>query len=95
MKIKEFAEIIRTELESTGRDVKVHEVPKSNNVVLHGISIRRPGRSIALTVYIEHYFEDYQNGSRIDSIVAAILKVVQDGKMDKPMDMNVVQKRNV
>lgn len=84
MEIKQFAEIIREELERrTDLEVRVQEVRKNNNVTLNGISIKEPDCNIAPTIYLEPYFEDYGKGRSIDSIVSVVLEVAQDDEMNK------------
>ena len=47
MDIKEFAEIIKEQLEArTGLEVRAVEVTKNNSVTLHGINIMETGSNI-------------------------------------------------
>lgn len=89
MEIKEFAEIIREELEvRTGLAVTTNEARKNNNIVLHGICITEPGSNVMPTIYLEPYFDSYEDGMSMESILASIIKVAKDRKVSTSFDVN-------
>lgn len=47
----------------------LHTVQKVNGVVLRGITVMREGRSIMPTLYLEHYFDFYNNGMPLHDVV--------------------------
>ena len=56
----------------TGYEVRVHEVPKNNGLVLTGLTIVRENRNAYPTIYLDNYYEDYQAGRDMESIVREI-----------------------
>lgn len=51
------------------------KVPKNNGVVLDGLCISKKGASIAPTVYLNSYFERYQEGASIEQLAEEILQL--------------------
>ncbi len=63
--IKGFSEAVAEQLKGifgTEYDITSIDAPKNNGKVLHGISIRKAGDSIAPAIYLESLFEAYMNG---------------------------------
>ncbi len=50
-------------------NVKLHTVQKVNGVVLHGITVMKEGRSIMPTLYLEHYYDEYNSGKPLYDVV--------------------------
>lgn len=50
-------------------NVKLHTVQKVNGVVLHGITVMKDGVSIVPTLYLEHYFDEYNRGVPLHDVV--------------------------
>lgn len=89
MEIKEFAEVIREEVERTiGKAVRVQQVTKNNGVKLYGLIVSEEGCNVSPTIYMEPFFSDYENGRSIDSIVSAVSELEQEQKMDVTLDIN-------
>ena len=89
MEIREFAEIIREELEKkTDLEVTIQGVRKNNNVILHGISIKEPSSNIAPTIYLDSYYAVYENGVELEEIAERIYKVYQREKPDTPFEIS-------
>ena len=88
MEIKVFTEIIREELEKrTGLEVRVQEVIKNNNIILHGICITEPGCNITPTIYLDKYYEYHKEGMSIERIAAYIMELAQENKVGTALDM--------
>lgn len=50
----------------------IQKIPKNNGVILDGLCIGKKGASIAPTVYLNSYFEQYQEGASIEQLVEEI-----------------------
>lgn len=61
------------EMKMDGVTVAVKTVTKNNGLVLTGLVINKPEDIVAPTVYIEDYYESYQNGRDFDEIVDKII----------------------
>ena len=78
MNRKEFQqylqETIKDLLPESYADAKItfNEVIKNNDTHLTGISIAKPGEHVVPNIYIENFWNDYQNGKNIDEIVGDI-----------------------
>lgn len=64
----QIPQVLRDEIE-----VSVREVIKTNDEVLHGISVMLPDTNCAPTIYLEECYEDYMNGMQIDEIAENII----------------------
>lgn len=53
--------------------IVIRTIPKNNGRMMDGISIQRPGEPMAPTIYLNSYYEQYQNGKNIDEILTDIL----------------------
>ncbi len=49
--------------------IQLQEVTKNNGRILHGISIREKDSNIAPTIYLEAFFDQYQDGRSFVDIV--------------------------
>ena len=78
MNRKEFQqylqETIKDFLPESYADAKItfNEVIKNNDTHLTGISIAKPGEHVVPNIYIENFWNNYQNGKNIDEIVGDI-----------------------
>lgn len=71
----------------TGCEVKVNPVNKNNGVVLTGLVIMRGDRNIHPTIYLDSYYEDYQAGRNIESIVKEILRTEEKYQSEVDFDI--------
>ena len=69
-----------------GPCVRVHRVRKNNGVMLDGLTIMREGDNISPTIYLEPFYDRYQNGADLDSLTDDILGLFNSrsyaGKID-------------
>lgn len=70
-----------------GTEIRLQEVRKNNNVILQGILIQKPGSNISPTIYIDEFYEMYEDGVCIDEIVERIIKVYERGEVKTNIDM--------
>lgn len=81
MNYARFLETVRQALEKRlgkNQELIVRPVPKNNGVLSDGLSICTPGSLLAPTVFLNSYYEQYQNGMSIGEICEDILKLFND-----------------
>lgn len=61
------------EMKMDGVTVAVKTVTKNNELELTGLVINKPGDVVAPTVYVEDFYESYENGRDFDEIVDKII----------------------
>ena len=75
MKFQEFTEEVKEKMKELMDEsfvIEIQKIRKNNDVVLHGLTIRDPGRNIIPTIYLESFYEYYQNGASFDDVVDKI-----------------------
>ena len=71
--IKEVVEAVKNEV-GTGFDVTVNKVTKNNGLTLDGIVIKPADTNIAPTIYLNGYYERYEDGAMdLSDVVESIL----------------------
>lgn len=71
--IKEVVEAVKNEV-GTGFDVTVNKVTKNNNLILDGLVIKATDTNIAPTIYLNGYYERYEDGAmNLDAVVDSII----------------------
>lgn len=64
------------------------KVTKNNNIVLTGLSVRKDDETVAPTVYLDEFYEMYENGEIIQDIVSGIVNCFNDSKRSGPPDVS-------
>ena len=70
--------------------VDLQEVTKNNDTVLTGILIRTEESNIAPNIYLEGYFEQYQDGRDMDDILQNIADVSVNHEMAQGFDVSAL-----
>lgn len=76
MEFKEFTEEIKINLSGLlgpGKEVFLQKNIKNNDTVKVGVVLKDKDENIALTIYLEEYYEMFQEGETIDTIIDDIL----------------------
>lgn len=83
----ELEQILDTENVTEAEEVEVdlHKVIKNNGIVLDGITLRKQGESISPNIYLNSYFESYQMGKPIASIMEEIIFRYQKAKEENDL----------
>lgn len=84
MDIGKFTEdLVRLLKEKTGTDVCIrsNDVVKLNDTKLHAVAVCPLGEHICRNFYAEAYYEDYQNGTSLETIAERILTYAEDEKL--------------
>lgn len=68
--------------------VRLNDVRKNNGVVLTGLTIIQDESNISPTIYLNHYYEDYINGSTtLTHIVSNVMDTYNKNKVRESVDM--------
>lgn len=89
MEYREFIEEVRWQLQNRmGKEVriKVQRVQKNNGICLDGIAIWKEGENVSPTVYLDQFYESFQNGECIENIAGQIVEVYQKYRIQEPID---------
>ncbi len=68
MKLNDYIEQVRAHLkeylpkEFQDAEIIIKEVQKNNDMCLHGLALRKPGMDTCPVIYLEDYYDLYQNG---------------------------------
>ena len=68
----------------------LQKVPKNNGTVLNGLSITRKGEGVSPTIYLNSYYERYQEGFSFNSIVQEILQIYQEHTAVTHLDFSIL-----
>ena len=74
-------------------DVKVNEVRKNNNLILHGICIldKQEPNGITPTIYLDNYYEQYCNDEfSVEEIAERVVEINSEKKDNVPFDVSVL-----
>lgn len=71
--------------------VYVHTTIKNNGKERRGLTMSEKGIQISLTIYLEEYFQQFQDGKTIENIAEKILKLYEEVKCNHPWDSTFLQ----
>ena len=71
-------------------DVVVKQILKNNDTVLDGLTIPNPDTNVAPTIYLNQFFEEYQNGKGLNDIIGDIADMYIANTVDQQMDVSIV-----
>lgn len=91
MEFTSFASIIREEVEKrAGKDhrVRIDDVRKNNGVVLSGLTVTQDDSNISPTIYLNGYYEEYENGrATLGNVVNDVLDTYNRNRVSRSVDM--------
>ncbi len=73
-------------------EVKLHTITKNNGVVLTGITISQKEVNISPTIYLDAFYEDYQNGRSMEDMQKEIKEIYEQSKLQESVDMDFFTK---
>lgn len=68
----------------------LQKVPKNNGTILNGLSIMRKGAGVSPTIYLESYYEQFQEGTSFNSIIQEILQIYQEHTAVTHLDFSIL-----
>lgn len=77
--MKNFVEQVTKEIKKIypEAEVTIERIVKNNGVVLHGMLIHCPNENVSPVFYMEHYYEHFQAGTDLKSIVKKIVELYE------------------
>lgn len=67
--------------------VRKNEVKKNNGITLVGMTIMEEDCNITPTIYLEKFYEDYQNGVSLDDITEKLINIYKNNKPKNNYDI--------
>lgn len=71
-----------------GYSVEYKEVLKNNDIYYHAVAIRKCGESVAPTIYLEGFYDDYNKGLDMADVIDSIIEVYRNSMLKSPFDVN-------
>ncbi len=68
----------------------LQKVPKNNGTILNGLSIMRKGAGVSPTIYLESYYERFQEGTSFNFIIQEILQIYQEHTAVTHLDFSIL-----
>ena len=68
--------------------ITVCDVPKNNGIVLTGLTFTQDGINISPTIYLDKFYQEYEEGQSIEEIVGEIKKIYHQSKMEGDLNMD-------
>ena len=66
----------------TGTRLEMIPLEKNNGVIREGLSVRRKGRNVAPTIYLDAYYQEYLEGRNLGGIYEQILEYCGDSDFE-------------
>ena len=91
MSFDEFtAAVVKDIQKRLGDDSEIYSntVRKNNGVEWTGVIMKRKGCNAFPTVYIDEFYEEYQNGADYNYILKRIMNVLEDAKVENTVDLS-------
>lgn len=82
--VSRIKDYLPEEFADTTVSVCIQEVRKTNDLLLHGLTVRKD--SISPTVYLETPYQDYQNGTSLEDILTDLAHVIVKNTGNCPAD---------
>ncbi len=91
MNIKTFSQVMAKEVTNMlgeGHSVDCKDVLKNNGVIYHALVIKKEGRNIAPTIYIDQMFEDYNKGSAVMTLASEVVRIYNSSAPEGELDID-------
>lgn len=70
--------------------IEIREVLKNNGVRLMGLTITDPSVSVSPTIYLERFYDRYQNGEGADEIAEQIVEIYEENRIREQVDFDSI-----
>lgn len=89
MSFEEFTETVRNAVaERLSLEVAVKTVPKNNGVILTGLIIMDKNSNTAPAIYLDSFYEEYQQEKDMEETISSICKAFHDNSFSHPVDFS-------
>ena len=68
--------------------VEVRDITKNNSVILQGLTINTAGENISPTIYLNDFYEAYEHGMTMDTIVNEVVRIYRENRIPDRMDVS-------
>lgn len=96
MTFEEFKETIVADIKEflpdryENADISIQTVMKNNDVKLDAITIRLVDNNITPTIYLNSFYEQYQNGRSMENIMMELAEIQTSNEMSETMDISSI-----
>ncbi len=91
MEFTSFKTLVKEEIERrAGKtySVRLNDVMKNNGVVLSGLTVMQDDSNISPTIYLNNYYEAYENGqATLAMVINDVMDVYNKNKVNRKLDM--------
>lgn len=91
MEFTNFTTLVRNEVEKrTGENyhVKLNDVVKNNGIILRGITLMQDDSNISPTIYLNPYYDAYENGeTTLGTVIDEVIDTYERNKVNRSIDM--------
>lgn len=91
MEFTSFTALVREEVEKRAGEnykVRINDVRKNNGVVLSGLTVTQDDSNISPTIYLNNYYEAYENGeATLANVVNDVIDTYHRNKVNQSVDM--------
>lgn len=91
MEFTNFTTLVQREVEKrAGKNyrVKLNDVMKNNGVVLRGITLMQDDSNISPTIYLNPYYDAYENGdTTLGTVIDEVIDTYERNKINRSIDM--------
>lgn len=91
MEFTSFTTLVREEVEKRAGEsykVRINDVRKNNGVILRGLTVMQDDSNISPTIYLNNYYEAYENGeATLVNVVNDVMDTYYRNKVNQSVDM--------
>ena len=84
------AAVVKGLQEKMGEDYRIlpNQVKKNNGIVLTGIIVEEKNSNTSPTIYLDDFYENYQNGVGLDQIVESLYRIFHKTRIRESVDLS-------
>ena len=68
-------------------EIKIHKVYKNNGILLQGVCALEKGKNIAPTVYLNDFYNKYEEGESFGKIIKQIVQFMENNRVANNLDV--------
>ena len=91
MEFTNFTTLVRNEVEKRAGEnyhVKLNDVVKNNGIILRGITLMQDDSNISPTIYLNPYYDAYENGeTTLGTVIDEVIDTYERNKVNRSIDM--------
>ncbi len=91
MEIREFSRKVCMAMECELGEkytTQLRDVKKNNGVILHGMLILSKENNVAPTIYLDSFWEAYEEGTPFTAIIRSLIQIYREDTPKRPVDVN-------